>query len=78
MFLCLFIANRHSDSVWIFSLFLLDSKGTLKFSIIHNKYILIRRGTKPPPFGDELTEEMVDFYIELATLAFGVSINYFF
>ena len=41
--------------------------------------MLIRREAKPPPIGDDLAEEMVDFYIELAILVFAVTSqkNYF-
>lgn len=39
------------------------------------KYLLIRRDSKPAPTGSAMAEAMIDFYIELILLLFSVKIN---
>ena len=36
------------------------------------KYLLVNRDAKPVPVGDDLAEEMINFYIELVFIVFGV------
>jgi hypothetical protein len=40
------------------------------------KYLLLRRDTKPPPVSHELAEEMISFFVEMmiALLAIGCTI----
>ena len=37
------------------------------------KYLLVRRDSKPAPTGSAMAEAMVDFYIELILLLFSVN-----
>lgn len=40
------------------------------------KFLLLRRDSKPAPLGSELAEEMIDFYGEFTLIIYAVNINF--